>query len=91
MIVSDKECSMYALSMSEARALTEGRGGEGEDGGESTGSELVRGLAEAGLALRPGAIPLGAREVIHRAPETDVQPPDLLAQLSHKQKKKLLK
>lgn len=80
---------MYALSMSEARALTEDKNSEQTKEGFS--EKLINGLAEVGLALRPGAMPLCVQDTSILPHETDLQAPDVIAQLTRKQKKKLLK
>lgn len=80
---------MYALSMSEARALTEEKTSEQTKEGFS--EKLVNGLAEVGLALRPGAMPLCVQEASMLPDDTNLQAPDVIAQLTRKQKKKLLK
>lgn len=81
---------MYALSMSEARALTDDKNNENKNK-NGFSETLISGLAEVGLALRPGAIPLGVCDTPALPPETSCEAPDIIAQLNHKQKKKLLK
>lgn len=89
--ILDKECSMYTLSISEARALQASTSAPEEEEEEKPDvPTLMQHMRDSGLVMKPGAMPLSATKI----GETDsahLTELDLISQLTKKQKKKLLK
>ncbi|KPJ15014.1 Corepressor interacting with RBPJ 1 [Papilio machaon] len=90
-INTDKECSMYTLSMSEARALQAASSNTQEEEEEKPDvPTLMQQMRDTGLVMKPGALPLAATKVDDDDP-SGLTEMDLISQLTKKQKKKLLK
>ncbi|XP_045445532.1 corepressor interacting with RBPJ 1 [Melitaea cinxia] len=89
-INTDKECSMYSLSMSEARALQASASAPEEEEEEKPDvPTLMQQMRETGLVMKAGAMPLAANRVLDT--DSSLTETDLISQLTKKQKKKLLK
>ncbi|KAL4702517.1 hypothetical protein ACJJTC_001402 [Scirpophaga incertulas] len=89
-INTDKECSMYSLSMSEARALQASTSAPEEEETKTDVPSLMQQMRDTGLVMKPGAMPLAANKI--EEPEaSSLTEMDLISQLTKKQKKKLLK
>lgn len=88
-INTDKECTMYSLSMSEAKKIHS----EAEANQMLSKKNLEQGLREDGLAMKRSACELATSHQLVEEPGLDkVQTEtDFLKSLSTKQKKKLLK
>lgn len=88
-INTDKECTMYSLSMSEAKKIHS----EAESNQILSKNDLEQGLREDGLAMKRSAQELSTSHKLVEEPGMDkVQTEtDFLRSLSTKQKKKLLK
>lgn len=88
-INTDKECTMYSLSMSEAKKIHS----EAEGNQVLSKKNLEQGLREDGLAMKRSACELATAHQLVEEPGLDkVQTEtDFLKSLSTKQKKKLLK
>lgn len=86
----DKECSMYTLSMSEARALQASTSAPEEEEEKPDVPTLMQQMRDTGLVMKPGAMPLSATKVEDKD-TTNMTEMDLISQLTKKQKKKLLK
>lgn len=90
-INTDKECSMYTLSISEARALQASTSAPEEEAEEKPDvPTLMQHMRDSGLVMKPGAMPLSATK-IEETDATHLSELDLISQLTKKQKKKLLK
>lgn len=87
---TDKECSMYTLSMSEARAIQASTSAPEEEEPKPDVPTLMQQMRDTGLVMKPGALPLAATRIEEDEPSTLTET-DLLSQLTKKQKKKLLK
>lgn len=92
-INTDKECTMYALSMSEARAIHAAKAGNSGEGQQETPDTetLIDQMRESGLVMKAAALPLGAADTNNYCEDSDLKEVDIISQLSIKQKKKLLK
>lgn len=88
-INTDKECTMYSLSMSEAKKIHS----EAEANQILSKNDLEQGLREDGLAMKRSAMELSTAHKLVEEPGMDkVQTEtDFIRSLSMKQKKKLLK
>lgn len=88
-INTDKECTMYSLSMSEAKKIHS----EAEANQVLSKNDLEQGLREDGLAMKRSAKELATSHKLVEEPGMDkVQTEtDFIKSLSTKQKKKLLK
>ncbi|PZC78586.1 hypothetical protein B5X24_HaOG202045 [Helicoverpa armigera] len=86
----DKECSMYSLSMSEARALQASTSAPEEEEEKPDVPTLMQHMRDSGLVMKPGALPLSATK-IEENDTSNLTEMDLISQLTKKQKKKLLK
>lgn len=88
-INTDKECTMYSLSMSEAKKIHS----EAEANQVLSKNDLEQGLREDGLAMKRSAMELATSHKLVDEPGMDkVQTEtDFIKSLSTKQKKKLLK
>lgn len=86
---TDKECLMYSLSMSEARALQASAAAPEEENEKPDVPTLMQQMRDTGLVMKPGAMPLTANTVVDN--DTTLTETDLISQLTDKQKKKLLK
>ncbi|XP_011548481.2 corepressor interacting with RBPJ 1 [Plutella xylostella] len=89
-INTDKECSMYSLSMSEARALQASTSGPEDEEEKPDVTTLMQHMRDSGLVMKPGAMPLAATRV-EEADTSSLTEMDLISSLTKKQKKKLLK
>ncbi|KOB73491.1 hypothetical protein OBRU01_11057 [Operophtera brumata] len=90
-INTDKECAMYSLSMSEARALQATSASAPEEEEEKPDiPTLMQHMRDTGLVMKPGALPLSAPDIEENDP-ANLTEVDLISQLTKKQKKKLLK
>ncbi|GBP92014.1 Corepressor interacting with RBPJ 1 [Eumeta japonica] len=89
-INTDKECTMYSLSISEARALQASTSVTEEQEVKPDVPTLMQQMRDTGLIMKPGAMPLAPTK-IEETDASDFTELDLLSQLSRKQKKKLLK
>ncbi|CAG9096836.1 hypothetical protein JYU34_007419 [Plutella xylostella] len=89
-INTDKECSMYSLSMSEARALQASTSGPEDEEEKPDVTTLMQHMRDSGLVMKPGAMPLAATRV-EEADTSSLTEVDLISSLTKKQKKKLLK
>lgn len=87
---TDKECSMYTLSMSEARALQASTSTPEEEEAKPDVPTLMQQMRDTGLVMKPGALPLAATK-IEDNDSSNLTEMDLISQLTKKQKKKLLK
>ncbi|XP_026494992.2 corepressor interacting with RBPJ 1 [Vanessa tameamea] len=88
-INTDKECSMYSLSMSEARALQASASVPEEEEEKPDVPTLMQQMRDTGLVMKAGAMPLAANRIVDN--DSSLTESDLLSQLTKKQKKKLLK
>ncbi|CAH2074147.1 unnamed protein product, partial [Iphiclides podalirius] len=89
-INTDKECSMYSLSMSEARALQATSSTQEEEEEKPDVPTLMQQMRDTGLVMKPGALPLAATKM-EEDDTSALSEVDLISQLTKKQKKKLLK
>ncbi|CAF4773653.1 unnamed protein product [Pieris macdunnoughi] len=89
-INTDKECTMYSLSMSEARALQASASVPQEEEEKPDVPTLMQQMRDNGLVMKPGALPLAATKV-EEGESSTLTETDLISQLTKKQKKKLLK
>ncbi|XP_046964813.1 corepressor interacting with RBPJ 1 [Vanessa cardui] len=88
-INTDKECSMYSLSMSEARALQASASVPEEEEEKPDVPTLMQQMRDTGLVMKAGAMPLAANGIVDN--DSSLTESDLISQLTKKQKKKLLK
>lgn len=90
MLSPDKECSMYSLSMGEARALQASTSAPEEQEEKPDVPTLMQQMRDTGLVMKPGALPLSATRMEDNDTNSLTEQ-DLISQLTRKQKKKLLK
>ncbi|CAH2226481.1 jg2674, partial [Pararge aegeria aegeria] len=80
-----KECSMYSLSMSEARALQASASTPEDEEEKPDVPTLMQHMRDSGLVMKPGAMPLAASKIVDN--DTSLTETDLISQLTKKQKK----